>query len=65
MLDRSRDDGEKLPSPYRTTDSPGTAPGEIRVCEICGNQRRCFDRFDMITCQSCQDTYLPSKGLLL
>lgn len=53
------------PSPYTTPDNEGLKRGERRDCELCGEDRRCFERFGMMACQSCQETFLPSRGMLL
>lgn len=31
-------------------------------CELCGRTRQCTERFGMVTCEPCQDEFLPSTG---
>jgi len=56
-------------SPYAdedgsNSDGSGLRYGERRTCELCGEVRRCFERFDVVTCEECQRELLPATGRL-
>ena len=58
MLDSKRGRTES-PNPYRTDTTSGYIRGERTECELCGETRRCLDRFGMVTCRACQRDFLP------
>jgi hypothetical protein len=64
MLEPTDGDADDYPSPYRDASTPGIQHGEDTTCELCGKYRRCFERCGLTACQTCQDDFLPSKGLL-
>ena len=39
--------------------------GQRATCEICEVEQQCFERFGLVTCQSCQTELLPSGGGVL
>jgi hypothetical protein len=44
--------------------SSNKGAGQWTECELCGEERLCTERCDMVTCQRCQVDFLPRKGLL-
>jgi hypothetical protein len=33
-------------------------------CELCQTEQQCFDRYGLVTCQTCHTEFLPSGGVL-
>lgn len=38
--------------------------GQRVECELCEEVQRCTERCEMVTCQECQTTLLPPRGVL-
>ena len=47
-----------------STDGSDIRYGDRRECELCGETRRCFDRFEVVACRDCHGEFLPSSGVL-
>jgi hypothetical protein len=65
MIEPADEGSHDHPSPYRSAETPSIQYGEVRTCELCGKERECIERCDLVVCQACQETFLPSKGLFL
>ncbi len=49
---------------YGSSERSDSTYGSPGVCELCGEDRQCFDRFGMETCQPCELDLLPASSLL-
>jgi len=39
--------------------------GQRVECELCQTVQQCFDKYGLVTCQRCQNEFLPSGGGVL